>query len=234
MKEKHPLEGIDRRTALSRVGGVALASVALSCGGRSRPEVSLIDAKTRPVTTMPAVYVPHGGGPWPFVEMNFGSPGTMAALRTYFESLAIVPPSQPRALLLVSAHWETDVPTVQTAVKPPMLYDYSGFPEAAYKLQWPAPGAPEIAGEVRALLESAGIASAADAKRGFDHGTFVVTKVAWPGAGVPTFQLSLKRGLDPAEHLAIGQAIAPLRKKGVFIIGSGMSYHNMRGFGAIM
>jgi aromatic ring-opening dioxygenase catalytic subunit (LigB family) len=110
-----------------------------------------------------------------------------------------------------------------------MLYDYYGFPPEAYRVEWPAPGAPEVAQEVRALLEKAGIASAEDAERGFDHGVFVPLKLGYPNADVPTLQLSLVRGLEPARHIAIGRALEPLREQGVFIVGSGMSYHNMRG-----
>jgi aromatic ring-opening dioxygenase catalytic subunit (LigB family) len=111
-----------------------------------------------------------------------------------------------------------------------MLYDYSGFPPEAYSIDWPAPGDPHLAQRVCDLLEQAGISSATDEKRGFDHGTFVPFKLSWPKADLPTIQLSLKRGLDPKEHIQLGRAIAPLRDEGVLILGSGMSYHNMRGF----
>ncbi|MEQ1569296.1 MAG: class III extradiol ring-cleavage dioxygenase, partial [Myxococcota bacterium] len=113
----------------------------------------------------------------------------------------------------------------------PLFFDYYGFPDEAYRLTWPAPGAPSLAARVRSLLESAGLPSAESTDRGFDHGTFVPLKVAWPGAEVPCTQLSLVQGLDPALHLQIGRALAPLRDEGVLIVGSGMSYHNMRGFG---
>jgi aromatic ring-opening dioxygenase catalytic subunit (LigB family) len=113
-----------------------------------------------------------------------------------------------------------------------MLYDYYGFPEAAYKIEWPAPGAPTLATRVRHLLGERHIKSAEDPKRGFDHGTFVPLKLSVPGADIPTTQLSLVRGLDPKTHLEIGRALAPLRAEGVLIVGSGMSYHNMRGFGS--
>ena len=101
---------------------------------------------------------------------------------------------------------------------------------AAYQLNWPAPGDPALAARVRELLALAGIPSAEDAQRGFDHGTFVPLMLTWPQAEVPTVQLSLKTGLDPKAHLAIGRALAPLRDEGVFILGSGMSYHNLKAF----
>jgi aromatic ring-opening dioxygenase catalytic subunit (LigB family) len=178
---------------------------------------------------MPTVYLPHGGGPWPYVDLGF-DPAELASLSRYLEAVAADPPTRPQALLVISAHWEEPVATVMTSEKPPMLYDYYGFPEDSYKVQWPAPGSSSVAARVRALLSSAGIESAEDSARGFDHGTFVPLSLTYPNADVPTLQLSLKRGLDPAEHLQIGRALAPLRDEGVFIIGSGMSFHNMRGF----
>lgn len=163
-------------------------------------------------------------------DAAFGAPGGYDKMSVYMRSLNLVPPTRPAALLIVSAHWEAAVPTVMTAAAPPMLYDYSGFPPETYELQWPAPGAPEVAAKVRDRLEAAGIRSAHQADRGFDHGVFVPMMLAYPDADVPAFQLSLKAGLDPLEHLKIGEALAPLRDEGVFIVGSGMSYHNMRAF----
>jgi len=137
----------------------------------------------------------------------------------------------PRAVLMLSAHWEAPRFTVQAHANPPMLYDYSGFPEFTYHIRYPAPGAPDVAARVRTLLAGAGIASGADAARGFDHGMFAPMAVIWPQADVPTLQLSLRQGLDPAEHLALGRALAPLRDEGILIVGSGLSYHNLHAFG---
>jgi aromatic ring-opening dioxygenase catalytic subunit (LigB family) len=131
---------------------------------------------------------------------------------------------------VISAHWEERVPTVMTSSAPPMFYDYYGFPAASYQIKWPAPGDPALAKRVQDLLGAAGFQSATDSERGFDHGTFVPLKLTYPDAEIPTVQLSLKAGLDPAEHLAIGRALAPLRDEGVFIIGSGMTFHNLRAF----
>lgn len=180
---------------------------------------------------MPAVYVPHGGGPWPFVDVGFGEPDAYARLAAYLEGLRALPKAPPRAVLVISAHWEASVPTVMSAPAPPLLFDYYGFPKASYELTWPAPGSPEVAALVRARLADAGITSAEDKDRGYDHGTFVPLKLTYPEADVPIVQLSLVRGLDPKVHLAIGRALSPLRDEGVFVVGSGMSYHNMRGFG---
>jgi aromatic ring-opening dioxygenase catalytic subunit (LigB family) len=175
------------------------------------------------------VFLPHGGGPWPWIDLGFPKADN-AALAAYLDTVQGLPKIAPRALLVISAHWEEAVPTVMTSKQPPMLYDYYGFPEHTYKITWPAPGEPALAARVQELLAKANIESASNAERGFDHGTFVPLKLAFPKAEIPTVQLSLKAGLDPAAHLAIGRALAPLRDEGVFIIGSGMSYHNMRGF----
>jgi len=176
---------------------------------------------------MPVVFVPHGGGPWPFVDLGF-PPGEMKELATYLESVRTLPKVAPKALLVISAHWEEKVATLMTAPRPPMLYDYYGFPPESYKLTWPAPGAPALATRVQELLSQAGIPSATDDQRGFDHGTFVPLKLTYPDASIPTLQLSLLASLDPAAHLALGRALAPLRDEGVFIIGSGMTFHNLR------
>jgi aromatic ring-opening dioxygenase catalytic subunit (LigB family) len=177
---------------------------------------------------MPVVFLPHGGGPWPFVKLGFGSDAEQASLAGYLRGVRDVPATPPRALLVISAHWEETQPTVMNSAAPPLLFDYYGFPPESYELTWPAPGEPALAARVQELLATAGIPSATNPQRGFDHGAFVPLKLAYPDAELPTVQLSLKAGLDPHEHLAIGRALAPLRDEGVFIIGSGMTYHNMR------
>lgn len=178
---------------------------------------------------LPVVFVPHGGGPWPFVEIGFPK-ADVDRLADYLRLVSSVPPAPPKALLVVSAHWEESVPTVMTSEHPPIFYDYYGFPPESYQITWPAPGAPALASRVRQLLDTAGIQSDSDAARGYDHGTFIPLKLTYPEADVPAMQLSLKRGLDPAEHLEIGRALMPLRDEGVFIIGSGMTFHNLRAF----
>jgi aromatic ring-opening dioxygenase catalytic subunit (LigB family) len=175
--------------------------------------------------------LPHGGGPWPFVDLGgFFEPREGRALADYLRGIVAQLPRRPAALVVVSAHWEAKVPTVMTAERPPILYDYYGFPPESYRITWPAPGDPQLAARVRGLLGPAGIPSAEDATRGFDHGTFIPLKLTFPEADVPAVQLSLQEGLDPAQHLAIGRALGPLRDEGVLIVGSGMSYHNLRGF----
>ena len=178
---------------------------------------------------MPVVFIPHGGGPWPFVDTGFPR-DDVEDLAGYLRSVRDVPPARPKALLVISAHWEEAEPTVMTAERPPILYDYYGFPSESYEITWPAPGDPELAHDVQLLLRAAGFGTSADGRRGFDHGTFIPLKLTYPDADVPTIQLSLKRGLDPAEHIRMGQALSPLRDKGIFIIGSGMTFHNLRLF----
>ncbi len=180
---------------------------------------------------LPTIFIPHGGGPCFFMpDGAMGPKGMWTPMADYLKGIGAGLPSAPKALLVVSAHWEADVPTVISSAQPPLLYDYYGFPPETYQLKWPAPGSPPLAARVQALLGGAGVRTATDAARGFDHGVFIPLKLTWPQAQIPTVQLSLRAGLDPAEHLAIGRALAPLRDEGVLIVGSGMSYHNMRGF----
>ncbi|MFO0629667.1 MAG: class III extradiol ring-cleavage dioxygenase [Polyangiales bacterium] len=178
---------------------------------------------------MPTIYLPHGGGPWPWTSAFPPSlQRDFVPLRGYLESLPRALPQRPRAVLVVSAHWEADVPTVMTAARPPMLYDYSGFPADTYRIAYDAPGSPTLATRVRRLLSDVGIDNGEDARRGFDHGTFVPVKLAFPAADVPVVQLSLDARYDPAKHLAMGRALAPLRDEGVLIVGSGMSWEDFR------
>lgn len=177
----------------------------------------------------PTFFINHGGGPCFFVE-----PGPMrdtwAELETYLRSFMATLAERPRAIIAVSGHWEEVVPTVNVGARPPLLYDYGGFPDHTYRLTWPAPGEPDLAARVYDLLSDAGIASGTNGTRGWDHGIFVPLKVMLPDADVPLVQLSMRQGLDPAAHLAIGRALKPLRDEGVLILGSGQTYHNMRGF----
>jgi len=178
----------------------------------------------------PTLFIPHGGGPCFFMDWTMGPPDTWKKMGAWLASLPASIEPKPKALLVVSGHWEERVPTVTSAPSPKLLYDYSGFPPHTYQLTWPAPGSPALAERVRTLLSNAGIESNADGERGFDHGVFIPLKVAYPDANVPTVQLSLVRDLDPQRHLAIGRALSALRDEGVLIVGSGMSYHNMRAF----
>ena len=174
----------------------------------------------------PTVYIPHGGGPCFFMQWN---PADMwDEMGAYLKRLPADIGETPKAILIVSAHWEEDEFTVQTKPAPGLFYDYYGFPPHTYNLSWPAPGSPDLAARVQQLAASAGITVRADAGRDYDHGVFIPMLMAWPEAGIPTIQLSLKKGLDPEAHLALGRALAPLRDEGVLIIGSGLSFHNLR------
>jgi len=178
---------------------------------------------------LPTLFISHGGGPWPFMDMSQLAPQAMwDRLEAHLRGLGAGLGRRPSAVLVISGHWEEAVPTVNAAANPPMLFDYYGFPEHTYRLSYPAPGSPQLAARVGALLDEAGIASGADRARGFDHGVFVPFMLIYPDADVPIVQLSMRHDLDPAEHLAIGRALAPLRDEGVLIVGSGLSYHNLR------
>jgi aromatic ring-opening dioxygenase catalytic subunit (LigB family) len=182
----------------------------------------------------PSLFIPHGGGPCFFMDWTWGPPDTWDATRRFLEGLAVTLPAQPKALLVVSGHWEEPALTASGAEHPELIFDYYGFPDSTYKLTWPAPGDPELAKRVAGLLEGAGLPAAVSKTRGFDHGVFVPLKVAFPAAEIPVVTLSLAAGpagqLDPAQHLAAGRALAPLRDEGVLIVGSGMSFHNLRAY----
>jgi aromatic ring-opening dioxygenase catalytic subunit (LigB family) len=176
---------------------------------------------------MPAIFIPHGGGPCFF--MDWDPPHTWDNLRAWFEQLPQQIGRAPKAILLVSGHWETKGFTVTGAERPGLIYDYSGFPEHTYRLTYPAPGAPVLAKRVHELLSEAGLPARVDPQRGWDHGVFVPLKVVFPEAQIPVVELSVDLSLLPELHLKAGQALAKLRDEGVLILGSGMSYHNMRG-----
>jgi len=188
-------------------------------------------SQPQPTQPQPTLFVNHGAGPcfWSDLPAPFG-PGAFDGLARYLRGLMATLPQRPAAVLVISGHWEAALPTVGSAAQPGMLFDYYGFPAHTYQLSLPAPGAPALAHQVRQLLAAAGIASAEDAERGFDHGVFVPFLLITPAADVPIVTLSLQRDLDPAQHWAIGRALAPLRQQNVLIVGSGQSYHNLGRF----
>jgi len=178
---------------------------------------------------LPTYFVSHGGGPWPFMKAQYGA--TYDVLEQSLADMARQVGAKPAAVLVVSGHWEEDRPTLSSGATPGMLYDYSGFPAHTYEVHYDAPGSPALAERAAALLSAAGFDPALDPARGFDHGTFAMLVPVFPAADVPVVQLSLLHGFDPQAHLAMGRALAPLRDQGVLIIGSGLSYHNLRQFG---
>jgi aromatic ring-opening dioxygenase catalytic subunit (LigB family) len=176
---------------------------------------------------LPTLFIPHGGGPCFFIDPPAHSPHMWDGLAAYLRGIDASLGARPKAVLVISGHWENPLPTLNIASKPGLLFDYYGFPEHTYRLKYPAAGAPELAARVRTLLEDAGFQTDVETRRGLDHGVFVPFLLIYPNADVPILQLSLQASLDPALHLRLGQALAPLREQGVLIVGSGMSYHNL-------
>ena len=182
-------------------------------------------------TRQPTFFIPHGGGPCFFMDTPPGLPPDMwNKMAAFLRGIPATLPEKPKAILVISGHWEESVPTVNNAAHPTLLFDYYNFPPHTYQLTYPAPGDPPLAARVQDLLRQAGFSTAAEDQRGLDHGVFIPFKVAFPEADIPVVQLSLVAGLDPALHEALGRALEPLRDEGVLIIGSGMSYHNLRSF----
>lgn len=192
---------------------------------RSSPRPrNAMNSPTRPAR-LPTYFISHGGGPWPWMP-EFRQ--HLASLEASLVRITHDIGSTPRAILSVSGHWEAPGFIAQSGAQPPMLYDYYGFPAHTYEVQYPAPGAPEVAHRIQALLAAAGLPTGLDGARGFDHGTFSPLAVMYPRAQVPVLQLSLHAAYDPALHVAAGRALAPLRDEGVLILGSGLSFHNLR------
>ena len=175
-------------------------------------------------TLMPVVYIPHGGGPLPLMD-DPGHQRLAAFLRDLPSHLA-----PPTAIVVISAHWETPEVRVTASAAPDMIFDYYNFPPQTYEYRYPAPGAPALAGEIVDALKRAGIKADLDYTRGYDHGTFVPLMLMYPNADIPVVQVSMLDSLDPRAHIELGRALAWLREQGVMILGSGMSFHNMRAF----
>lgn len=178
---------------------------------------------------MPTWFIPHGGGPCFFMDWN--PPDEWDRMADFLKNAAATLPRLPKAIVMVSAHWLKPHVAVTSGAQPELIYDYHGFPAHTYELTYPAPGAPALAEHIVNILTSQGIASEPDVHRGFDHGMFIPLKLIFPQANIPVVQLSLHNSLDPAQHLEVGRALETLRDQDVLIIGSGMSFHNMRAYG---
>ncbi|MCC2971983.1 class III extradiol ring-cleavage dioxygenase [Massilia sp. IC2-476] len=178
---------------------------------------------------LPTYFVSHGGGPWPWMKDQYGP--AYAELEASLVGIRQAHGEAVRAVLVVTSHWETPGFMVSSGGAPGMIYDYGGFPPHTYQVQYPAPGNPALAQRVAALLGAGGHPVGLDAERGFDHGTFSMLYPVYPEARMPVVQLSLRRDLDPQAHIEAGRALAPLRDEGVLILGSGLSFHNLRQFG---
>lgn len=166
---------------------------------------------------LPPLFLSHGAPTLPLEDV---------AARHFLESLAATMP-RPRAILVVSAHWETRVPTVNAVDRNSTIHDFSGFPETLYRMSYPASGDPDLADRVTDLLAYAGLSAETDTSRGLDHGAWVPLLLAWPNADIPVIQLSIQSQLGPGHHLEVGRAIAPLASEGVLIIASGSYTHDL-------
>jgi len=172
---------------------------------------------------LPTLFVPHGA---PTFILEPGAAG--AALAGVAQHLG-----KPQAVLMVSAHWDTVVPTLSVACRPETLHDFYGFPQALYSIRYPAPGAARWAMEARSLLEEAGFEVELDPKRGLDHGAWVPLKLMYPDASVPVLVMSVQSRLGAEHHYRLGRALAPLAATGVLVIGSGNLTHNLGHFGRV-
>ncbi len=166
----------------------------------------------------PTLFLSHGS---PMHAINAGKAGEVWA------ALAKQLPV-PKAVLMVTAHWESNLPMLSGNAKPSMIYDFGGFPQELYKIVYPSPGAPDVAARAQELLKAAGITAGIDGCRGMDHGTWVPLLKMYPDANVPVVQLSVQPAMNPQHHVEVGRALAPLTREGVLIVGSGHLTHNLR------
>jgi aromatic ring-opening dioxygenase catalytic subunit (LigB family) len=179
---------------------------------------------------MPALYLPHGGGPSFF--MTGERKRMYQPTEDFLRSVHSLLPAKPTAILIATAHWETAVPSFTGGRNPELIFDYYGFPPETYELQYTAPGDPALAERAAALIQQAGFPSMVDPNYGWDHGVFIPLKVMFPEADIPVVAMSLQVSLDPTLHCQLGAALRSLRDEGVLILGAGMSYHNLRNFAA--
>lgn len=179
---------------------------------------------------LPTIFIPHGGGPCFFMDWTMGPADTWDALAAHLRQLPSMLATRPLSIVVVSGHHEGRIVEITSGANPAMLFDYYGFPEHTYRLNYPAPGSPDLADQIGTLLAEGGVDHRFDPTRGFDHGVFVPLLLMFPEADIPVVQVSLRSDLDADFHLRLGEQLAPLRDQGVLIIGSGMSYHNMHAF----
>ena len=178
---------------------------------------------------MPTWFIPHGAGPCFFMDWNPSDAWNKTG--KFLKDLPSTLPAKPKAILMISAHWMESTISLTGAQNPELIYDYHGFPSHTYDLQYPAEGHPAFAQEIVETLVSSQIKAKIDASRGFDHGMFIPMLLMFPKADIPVIQLSLHSNLDPQTHFNLGVALEKFRDQGVLVIGSGMSFHNMRGYG---
>ena len=171
-----------------------------------------------------AIFISHGGGPLPLL----GDPGHRQMVSCLQGMAAGI--TRPDAILVISAHWEERVPAITAGSRPPLIYDYYGFPPESYKIRYPCVGEPALAREIHRMLGSREIDATLDEKRGFDHGVFVPLKIMYPEADIPCVQLSLVDTLDALRHIEVGEALHDLADQNVLVMGSGFSFHNLKAF----
>lgn len=175
-------------------------------------------------SSVEVLFLSHGGGPLPLLG-DSGHSEMVNCLKAITTTI-----KRPEAIIVVSAHWEEAIPTVTMAKTPGLIYDYYGFPDEAYSIQYPCSGHPGLVRNVADSLAQAGIGYRLDTERGLDHGVFVPLKIMYPEADIPCVQLSLLDSMNAVEHLKLGQALHGAELGNVLVIGSGFSYHNMRAF----
>jgi 4,5-DOPA dioxygenase extradiol len=167
---------------------------------------------------LPSIFISHGS---PMHALEPGAAGEA------WKALAQRLP-RPRAILIASAHWETNLAMLTGSEKPQTIHDFSNFPEPLYRLRYPAPGAPDVARRAQALLKNAGLTAAIDGCRGLDHGAWSPLLYMYPDADVPVVQISVQPALGPRHHVEVGRSLKKLSDEGVLIIGSGHMTHNLR------
>nr|ANH20400.1 catechol dioxygenase 3 [Endoconidiophora polonica] len=176
----------------------------------------------------PVVCLSHGGGPLPLLNDPDHKDIISSLKNRVPKILGLGTARQPRAIAVVTAHWQADTPSISSGKHHDLLYDYYGFPKETYKLKYDAPGSPEIAAEIAKAIESEGLIPNLDAKRGWDHGVFVPFLLIHPEANIPIVQVSILGSEDPASHFRIGAALGKLRDQNIAILGSGFaSFHNL-------
>jgi len=199
---------LNRREVLQAAAAVGVATAAEAKGPKLARD-----------THAPAFFISHGS---PMVALDTDE--YPQALRAFGKAVA-----HAKALVVVSAHWETHGGVrVSAGAKPPLIYDFGGFPEALYRLTYPCPGEPALAQQIVAQLSGAGFSAVADSERGLDHGTWVPLRLALPEARMPVVQVSMPRGASAEDVARMGQVLSPLRSEGVLLMGSGGITHNLR------
>lgn len=173
---------------------------------------------TATTTVMPVLFLSHGSPTLAFDDVP---------ARDFLVRLGSKLP-RPKAILCISAHWEAALPSVTGTDAPSTIHDFYGFPQALYELRYDAPGDPALAARVVKLLEDGGYNALISSDRGLDHGAWSPLLLVYPQSGIPVVQLSLMHHRTPADHVALGRILAPLRQEGVLILGSGGAVHNLR------